>query len=75
MKIFLAGASAVIGRSLGPRLAGAGHQAFNGIPAFVESLQLTRRKLWIPGEDKPGAGWLDAYTVAGEAIEALERSL
>ena len=75
MKIFLAGASAVIGRSLGPRFAGAGHEAFNAIPAFLEFLHLTRRKFWIPSEDKPVAGWPDAYTVAGEAIEALETFL
>jgi hypothetical protein len=38
-------------------------------------LHLTRRKFWIPGEDEPAAGVPDAYTVAGEAIEALEKQL
>jgi D-psicose/D-tagatose/L-ribulose 3-epimerase len=50
-------------------------EVFNAIPAFLESLHLTRRKFWIPGEDEPVAGWPDAYTVAGEAIQALERFL
>ena len=30
---------------------------------------------WIPGEDKPVPGQPDAYTVAREAIEALESEL
>jgi len=50
-------------------------EVFNAIPAFLEALHLTRRKFWIPGEDEPVAGWPDAYTVAGEAIEALEKFL
>ncbi len=50
-------------------------EVFNAIPAFLNSLHLTRRKFWIPGEDEPVAGWPDAYTVAGEAIEALENEL
>jgi D-psicose/D-tagatose/L-ribulose 3-epimerase len=50
-------------------------EVFNAIPAFLESLHLTRRKFWIPGEDEPVAGWPDAYTVAGEAIETLEKFL
>jgi len=50
-------------------------EVFNAIPAFHEPLHLTRRKFWIPGEDEPVAGWPDAYTVAGEAIETLEKFL
>jgi len=50
-------------------------EVFNAIPAFLQALHLTRRKFWIPGEDEPVAGWPDAYTVAGEAIEALEKFL
>lgn len=50
-------------------------EVFNAIPAFLGPLHLTRRKFWIPGEDEPVAGWPDAYTVAGEAIEALEKFL
>ena len=65
----------VVTRLKGSRLAGAGHEVFNAIPAFLESLHLTRRKFWIPREDKPVAGRLDAYKVAGEAIEALETFL
>ena len=50
-------------------------EVFNAIPAFRPPLHLTRRKFWIPGEDEPVAGVPDAYTVAGEAIEALEKQL
>jgi sugar phosphate isomerase/epimerase len=50
-------------------------EVFNAIPAFLTPLHLTRRKFWIPGEDEPVAGVPDAYTVAGEAIEALEKEL
>lgn len=53
-------------------------EVFNAIPPFLDSLRLTRRKFWIPGEDAPVDGVPDAYTVAGEALaatrEALERS-
>ncbi|HEY6886195.1 MAG TPA: sugar phosphate isomerase/epimerase family protein [Solirubrobacter sp.] len=53
-------------------------EVFNAIPPFLESLRLTRRKFWIPGEDAPVDGVPDAYTVAGEALaatrEAVERS-
>jgi sugar phosphate isomerase/epimerase len=50
-------------------------ETFNAIPAFLDSLRVTRRKFWIPGEDEPVAGQPDAYTVAGEAIEALRSEL
>jgi sugar phosphate isomerase/epimerase len=50
-------------------------EIFNAIPAFLQSLRLTRRKFWIPGEDEPVAGQPDAYTVAAEAIQALENEL
>lgn len=50
-------------------------EVFNAIPAFLEPLHLTRRKFWIPGEDEPNPIAPDAYTVAGEAIEALEKEL
>lgn len=62
---------AILPRYQGPLLI----EVFNAIPAFLSSLHLTRRKFWIPGEDQPVAGWPDAYTVAGEAIEALENEL
>ncbi|MEN3361619.1 MAG: hypothetical protein V7637_5601 [Mycobacteriales bacterium] len=50
-------------------------EIFNAIPAFLDSLRVTRRKFWIPDEDDPVAGQPDAYTVAGEAIEALRGEL
>jgi sugar phosphate isomerase/epimerase len=50
-------------------------EVFNAIPAFLAPLHLTRRKFWIPGEDEPVAGWPDAYTVAAEAIETLDKEL
>jgi sugar phosphate isomerase/epimerase len=62
---------AILPRYSGPLLI----EIFNAIPAFLESLHLTRRKFWIPGEDDPVRGWPDAYTVAGEAIESLEKEL
>ncbi len=62
---------AVLPRYEGPLLI----EVFNAIPAFLNSLHLTRRKFWIPGEDEPVEGCPDAYTVAGEAIEALEDEL
>jgi D-psicose/D-tagatose/L-ribulose 3-epimerase len=62
---------AILPRYQGPLLI----EVFNAIPAFLNSLHLTRRKFWIPGEDEPVAGWPDAYTVAGEAIEALQNEL
>jgi D-psicose/D-tagatose/L-ribulose 3-epimerase len=62
---------AVLPRYRGPLLI----EIFNAIPAFLTPLHLTRRKFWIPGEDEPVAGLPDAYAVAGEAIEALEKQL
>jgi D-psicose/D-tagatose/L-ribulose 3-epimerase len=62
---------AVLPRYSGPLLI----EIFNAIPAFLTPLHLTRRKFWIPGEDEPHPGAPDAYTVAGEAIEALEKEL
>jgi D-psicose/D-tagatose/L-ribulose 3-epimerase len=50
-------------------------EIFNAIPAFLQSLHLTRRKFWIPGEDEPVPGQPDAYTVAAEAIGTLENEL
>jgi D-psicose/D-tagatose/L-ribulose 3-epimerase len=62
---------AVLPRYNGPLLI----EIFNAITAFLTPLHLTRRKFWIPGEDQPVAGVPDAYTVAGEAIEELEKQL
>jgi sugar phosphate isomerase/epimerase len=63
--------TAVLPRYSGPLLI----EIFNAITAFLTPLHLTRRKFWIPGEDEPHPGVPDAYTVAGEAIEALEKEL
>ncbi len=50
-------------------------ETFNAIPAFLGSLRLTRRKFWIPGEDKPVTGVPSAYEVARDAIETLRKEL
>jgi D-psicose/D-tagatose/L-ribulose 3-epimerase len=50
-------------------------EVFNAIPAFLSSLRLTRRKFWIPDEDKPVRGVPDAYTVADEAITTVRQKL
>lgn len=47
-------------------------EVFNAIPAFLDSLRLTRRKFAIPGVDPP-AGRPDAYEVASRAIEVRRR--
>ena len=48
-------------------------EVFNAIPAFINSLRLTRRKFWIPGEDPPVAGTPDCFTVASEALTEVSR--
>ncbi|WP_370882728.1 sugar phosphate isomerase/epimerase family protein [Kineosporia succinea] len=50
-------------------------EIFNAIPDFQPSLRLTRRKFWVPGEDEPDTSHPNAYTVAAEAIEELEKQL
>ncbi|WP_030616467.1 sugar phosphate isomerase/epimerase family protein [Streptomyces achromogenes] len=50
-------------------------EVFNAIPAFLDSLRLTRRKFWIPGEDEPVAGVPSAYEVAEDAIRKLRSEL
>jgi len=50
-------------------------EVFNAVPVFVNPLRLTRRKFWIPDEDRPVKGWPDAYTVAGEAIVEVRQQL
>lgn len=49
-------------------------EIFNAIPAFVNSLRLTRRKFWIPGED-PENQYPSAYDIAHEAIKATQREI
>jgi D-psicose/D-tagatose/L-ribulose 3-epimerase len=50
-------------------------EIFNAIPVFLSPLHMTRRKFWIPGEDRPHAKYPDAYTIAGEAITAARTEL
>lgn len=50
-------------------------EVFNAIPAFLNSLRLTRRKFWIPGEDAPVAGQPSAYDVAASAISTVRSQL
>ncbi|WP_293355620.1 MULTISPECIES: sugar phosphate isomerase/epimerase family protein [unclassified Microcoleus] len=49
-------------------------EIFNAIPDFHESLRLTRRKFWIPGED-PGNQYPSAYDIARDAIEITRDKL
>jgi D-psicose/D-tagatose/L-ribulose 3-epimerase len=50
-------------------------ESFNAVPAFHNSLRLSRRKYWVPGEDPAVPGVVDAYTVAAKAIEAARAQL
>jgi sugar phosphate isomerase/epimerase len=50
-------------------------EVFNAIPVFLSSLRLTRRKFWIPDEDKPVSGVPSAYIVAQDAITTLRAEL
>lgn len=43
-------------------------EVFNAIPEFLDSLRLSRRKFWIPGED-PENPYPSAYDIAKEAID------
>lgn len=45
-------------------------EIFNAIPAFIDSLRLTRRKYWIPGVDTPNQ-FPSAYEVARSSLEKL----
>ncbi len=49
-------------------------EIFNAIPEFVNSLRLTRRKFWIPGEDEPNE-YPNAYEIAEQAIETTRIEL
>ncbi|MBD2664118.1 xylose isomerase-like TIM barrel [Richelia sinica FACHB-800] len=49
-------------------------EIFNAIPAFINSLRLTRRKFWIPGEDCPNQ-YPSAYEIAEKAIQTTEQEL
>jgi D-psicose/D-tagatose/L-ribulose 3-epimerase len=49
-------------------------EIFNAIPAFINSLRLTRRKFWIPGEDCPNQ-YPSAYEIAEKAIQTTQQEL
>jgi D-psicose/D-tagatose/L-ribulose 3-epimerase len=49
-------------------------EIFNAIPAFLNSLRLSRRKFWIPGEDKANQ-YPSAYEIAKKAIDTTQREL
>jgi sugar phosphate isomerase/epimerase len=49
-------------------------EIFNAIPEFLNSLRLTRRKFWIPGED-PENQYPSAYKIAEEAINFTRKEL
>jgi D-psicose/D-tagatose/L-ribulose 3-epimerase len=50
-------------------------EVFNAIPVFLNSLRLTTRKFWIPGEDTADPDRPDAYTIAREAIGDVRREI
>lgn len=49
-------------------------EIFNAIPDFHESLRLTRRKFWIPGEDTENK-YPSAYDIARDAIGITRQKL
>ena len=49
-------------------------EIFNAIPAFLNSLRLSRRKFWIPGEDQPNP-YPSAYDIADKAIYKTQGEL
>ncbi|WP_055077781.1 sugar phosphate isomerase/epimerase family protein [Pseudanabaena sp. 'Roaring Creek'] len=49
-------------------------EIFNAIPAFVNSLRLSRRKFWIPEEDTPNS-YPSAYDIAESAIKKTQEEL
>jgi hypothetical protein len=49
-------------------------EIFNAIPAFTNSLRLTRRKFWIPGEDEDKQ-YPSAYDIAKLAIEMTKQEI
>ena len=50
-------------------------EIFNAIPDFLNSLRLTRRKFWIPGEDEPKDEYPSAYDIAKDAIDITRQKL
>ena len=49
-------------------------EIFNAIPAFLNSLRLTRRKFWIPEED-PGNAYPNAYQTAEAAFKVTRQNI
>ena len=49
-------------------------EIFNAIPVFAESLRLSRRKYWIPGEDEANS-YPSAYDTAEAAIAKTQQEL
>lgn len=49
-------------------------EIFNAIPAFVDSMRLTRRKFWIPGEDTENH-YPSAYEIADKAIQMTQQEM
>jgi D-psicose/D-tagatose/L-ribulose 3-epimerase len=49
-------------------------EIFNAIPVFANSLRLSRRKYWIPGEDRINS-YPSAYEIAEAAIKKTQREL
>ncbi|NET09751.1 MAG: sugar phosphate isomerase/epimerase [Symploca sp. SIO2B6] len=49
-------------------------EIFNAIPDFLNSMRLTRRKFWIPGEDA-GNSYPNAYDIADKAIQVTQQEV
>ena len=49
-------------------------EVFNAVPPFVNSMRMSRRRFWRPGEDEPTTAD-SAYDVAAAALETLRSHL
>ncbi len=49
-------------------------EIFNATPPFVDYLRLSRRKFWIPEQDRPNSS-PSAYDIANKAIEATKKEI
>jgi len=49
-------------------------EIFNAIPAFLNTMHITRRKFWIPGKDAPNS-YPSAYDIAQKALEKTQVEL
>jgi sugar phosphate isomerase/epimerase len=50
-------------------------EVFNAVPPFVESMRMSRRRFWRPGEDKEERGLPSAYDIAREGLQALQEQI